>query len=72
MIAAVRLACAVIRRGICGLLGHDTFLHFDQYRVWLQCVTCGYETAGWTIGTPASANVTSSPSVERIETSHAA
>jgi hypothetical protein len=62
-----------VRRAICGLLGHDTLLHFDEHRLWLQCVTCGYQTTGWTIGDiPSRAEVTTSPPLAPIETRHAA
>jgi len=36
-----------LRQMICGLHGHDTFLHFDKDRMSLRCVSCGHETPGW-------------------------
>lgn len=41
-----------LRRLICAIRGHEDYLHFAPNRVYLQCVTCGYESPGWTIGTP--------------------
>jgi hypothetical protein len=63
----------MVRRALCALVGHDTLLHFDEHRLWLRCVTCGYETTGWTIGdVPSRADLTTSPSLAPIETRHAA
>jgi len=36
-----------IRQAFCGLHGHDTMLQFEQDRMFLRCVSCGHETAGW-------------------------
>ena len=36
-----------LRQAMCGLHGHDTFLHFDKDRMSLRCVSCGYESPGW-------------------------
>ena len=41
-----------LRRAMCGLLGHDQVLQFTHDRLCLQCVDCGKETPGWTIGMP--------------------
>lgn len=35
------------RQLICGMSGHDTMFHFDDRRVSLICVSCGYESPGW-------------------------
>jgi hypothetical protein len=35
------------RQAMCGLHGHDTFLHYDKDRMSLRCVSCGYESPGW-------------------------
>jgi hypothetical protein len=35
------------RRTYCGLHGHDRQLQFEQYRLFLKCVSCGHETPGW-------------------------
>jgi hypothetical protein len=32
---------------LCGFRGHDTLLHFEDERMSLRCVSCGYETPGW-------------------------
>jgi len=37
-------------RFLCALRGHEEYLHFAGNRVYLQCVACGYESPGWTIG----------------------
>src|SRR5207253_7365519 len=36
-----------IRQTYCGLHGHDTMLHFEKDRLFLQCVSCGHGTPGW-------------------------
>jgi hypothetical protein len=36
-----------IRQAYCGLHGHDTMLHFEKDRMFLQCVSCGHQTPGW-------------------------
>jgi hypothetical protein len=36
-----------VQHTVCGLHGHDNLLHFDQNRMFLRCVSCGYETPGW-------------------------
>jgi hypothetical protein len=36
-----------IRQTYCGLHGHDTMLHFEKDRLFLQCVSCGHKTPGW-------------------------
>ena len=36
-----------MRQAICGLHGHDSLLQFEQERMFLKCVSCGYETPGW-------------------------
>ena len=38
-----------LRRLLCGLRGHEHYLHFETNRVYLQCVACGHESPGWTI-----------------------
>lgn len=40
-----------IRRGFCGLRGHDTVLHFENKRVMLRCTSCGHDSPGWAIDT---------------------
>jgi hypothetical protein len=36
-----------LRHVFCGFRGHDTLLHFEDERMSLRCVSCGYETPGW-------------------------
>jgi hypothetical protein len=36
-----------MRQALCGLHGHDTLLQFEHDRMFLRCVSCGHETAGW-------------------------
>ena len=60
------------RRAICGLVGHDTLLQFQQHRLSLRCASCGHETTGWTIAEDASRAPAPAPSRRRIETRHAA
>jgi hypothetical protein len=38
-----------LRQMICGLHGHDELLHFEQGRISLQCVSCGYQSPGWEV-----------------------
>lgn len=40
-----------LKRFICALRGHENYRHFEKNRVYLQCVSCGHESAGWTIDT---------------------
>jgi hypothetical protein len=37
------------KRLICAISGHEEYVHFEKNRMYLQCVTCGYESPGWTI-----------------------
>lgn len=37
-----------LQRMMCGLRGHDAILHFERNRLSMRCLSCGYETAGWT------------------------
>lgn len=39
-----------LRRLICAFRGHEDYLHFEKHRIYLECVSCGYESPGWTIG----------------------
>jgi hypothetical protein len=51
-VAADALAAAGwLRRTRCGLGGHMMVRHFEPGRLSLQCVGCGEQTPGWTIGT---------------------
>ena len=34
---------------ICGLRGHDEVLCFERRRLALKCLSCGHESAGWTL-----------------------
>ena len=38
-----------LHRFACGLGGHDLVLKVDSRRMALQCVSCPYETPGWTL-----------------------
>ena len=33
----------------CGLGGHTMAMRFEKTRMSLQCLSCGHNTAGWTI-----------------------
>lgn len=51
-----------VRQMWCGLHGHDSLLQFEQDRLFLKCVSCGYETPGWELNeTPPTASVQASP-----------
>jgi hypothetical protein len=36
-----------VRQSCCGIHGHDNLLQFAEHRMFLKCVSCGYETPGW-------------------------
>ena len=38
-----------LRRLICAIRGHEDYLQFEKNRVYLQCISCGHESPGWTI-----------------------
>jgi hypothetical protein len=42
----------MIRRLYCGLHGHDNLMHFEKHRMYLQCVSCGHTTPGWSLTEP--------------------
>jgi hypothetical protein len=47
-----------MQQGICGLHGHEPMLQYDRNRLYLRCVSCGHETAGWEVGRkPLSAKI---------------
>jgi hypothetical protein len=37
------------QRVLCGLNGHDLMRSFEPGRICLRCVSCNYETRGWTL-----------------------
>lgn len=41
---------AWVRQSLCGLNGHDKYLHVDGSRVTLRCVGCQHESPGWDTG----------------------
>ena len=41
-----------LKRLICALRGHESYLHFEKNRVYLQCIGCGHESPGWTVDVP--------------------
>lgn len=38
-----------LKRLLCALRGHEDYLQFEKNRVYLQCVSCGHESPGWTV-----------------------
>ena len=38
-----------LRRLFCALRGHENVLHFEQNRLSLRCLSCGYRTSGWSL-----------------------
>ena len=34
----------------CLFRGHDSVLHFENTRISLRCLSCGYRTPGWRLG----------------------
>ena len=62
-----------VRRVVCATRGHDTLLHIEPNRLSLRCVSCGHETAGWTIGEPARRDGVAVSTPRRgVEATHAA
>lgn len=62
----------LVRRAICAVLGHETFLQFEHDRLSLRCAACGHQTVGWTIGDiPKRADVAAPPAARRVEARHA-
>jgi len=39
-----------LRRLPCVFRGHDSVLHFENNRLSLRCLSCGYRTPGWRLG----------------------
>ncbi|MGV3519162.1 hypothetical protein [Luteitalea sp.] len=39
-----------LRQALCGLNGHDRYLHVDGTRVTLRCVGCQHDSPGWETG----------------------
>lgn len=39
-----------LKRLFCAVRGHEEYLHFEKNRVYLQCVGCGYQSPGWSVG----------------------
>jgi hypothetical protein len=39
-----------LQTAVCGLHGHDPMLQFEQGRMFLRCVSCGYQSPGWNTG----------------------
>ena len=43
------MAILHLRQLLCGIGGHDLVMHFEQDRISLECLHCGYQTAGWSL-----------------------
>ena len=39
-----------LRRLPCVFRGHDSVRHFENNRISLRCLSCGYRTPGWRLG----------------------
>lgn len=39
-----------MRQALCGVQGHDRYLHVAGTRVTLRCVSCHHESPGWETG----------------------
>lgn len=35
---------------LCWMRGHDSIVKFEKDRIYLECLSCGYTSAGWPIG----------------------
>jgi hypothetical protein len=42
-----------LRQSLCGVNGHDRYLHVQGTRVTLRCVACQHESPGWDTGSRA-------------------
>jgi hypothetical protein len=38
-----------LQRAVCSLHGHDAILQYEHTRIFLRCMSCGYETPGWDV-----------------------
>jgi hypothetical protein len=38
-----------LKRLMCALRGHEDYRKFEKNRVYLQCISCGHESPGWTV-----------------------
>jgi hypothetical protein len=38
---------AKVKQMFCGMHGHDNLMQFERERMFLRCVSCGYESPGW-------------------------
>jgi hypothetical protein len=38
-----------LRQLLCSLRGHEDYTQFEKNRVYLQCISCGHESPGWTV-----------------------
>lgn len=47
-----------LRRLICAIRGHEDYLQFEKNRVYLQCISCGHESPGWTVAPPPTNRLT--------------
>lgn len=43
-------AGVTLRQAVCGLQGHDRYLHVEGTRVTLRCVSCRHDSPGWDTG----------------------
>ncbi|MCC6162369.1 MAG: hypothetical protein IT182_03365 [Acidobacteria bacterium] len=39
-----------LQQAICGMQGHDRYLHVEGSRVTLRCVSCRHDSPGWDTG----------------------
>jgi len=44
-----------LRSWWCAFRRHDSVLQFEDERMFLECVTCGHRSPGWTLGLPRPA-----------------
>ena len=56
-----------VRQMFCGFHGHDSLLQFERDRMFLRCVSCGYETPGWELNeAPPTVKVSEQPQRQPI------
>jgi hypothetical protein len=48
----IERALRTLQCALCGVHGHESVLQHEPTRLYLRCMSCGYETPGWEV-TPA-------------------
>jgi hypothetical protein len=46
----IERALRTLQCALCGVHGHESVLQHEPTRMYLRCMSCGYETPGWDVG----------------------